>query len=64
MLNLSCLYSVIISGEERIILFGGRTQDVLALGDCFSFHTETKIWTKVRFYLTFFLHIKYHIQST
>ena len=35
------------SGKERIIVFGGRTQDKLGLEDCYSFDTQTNVWTKV-----------------
>ena len=42
-----------VSGKERIILFGGRTQDKLALEDCYSFDTQTNVWTKVTLDLFF-----------
>ncbi|XP_070554287.1 tRNA wybutosine-synthesizing protein 4-like isoform X2 [Ptychodera flava] len=33
---------------EYVMFFGGRTSDVLALGDCFVFNTSTWTWEKVK----------------
>ena len=38
------------TGLECLIVFGGRTQNILALGDCYKYTPSNAHWTKVTLY--------------
>lgn len=37
----------IYTGEEQVLLYGGRTEKCLALADSYLLHVKSGTWTKV-----------------
>ena len=42
-----------ILGEPHIFVFGGRSPDVTAFGDCYHLNTASHTWTQVLVVITF-----------